>query len=70
MVDAKLRAAQKKLNDRVMGKAGVSGTAIGERGGKPCLLVYLSDGKAKKAIPRFVDGVRVVVEVTGGFEAL
>jgi hypothetical protein len=70
IVDAKLKAAQRKLTERVMGKAGVSGTAIGERGGEPCLLVYVSESKAKKAVPRSIDGVRVVVEVTGGFKAL
>jgi len=68
-VDSKLKTAQKKLTDRVMGKPGVSGTAIGERAGKPCLLVYVRDREAERAIPKRVDGVRVVVEVTGEFKA-
>ena len=69
-MDRKLEAAQKKLTDRVMGRPGVNGTAIGERDGKPCLKVYVSDTGAKKAIPRSQDGFPVVVEVSGRFKAL
>ena len=68
-MEDKMRAAQRKLTDRVMGRAGVSGTAIGERDGKPCLVVYVRDKKAGREIPRSVDGIRVVVEVAGRFEA-
>jgi hypothetical protein len=69
-LDRKLQAAHKKLTDKVMGRPGVSGTAIGEQDGKPCLKVYLSDAGAKKAIPRSQDGFPVVVEVSGPFKAL
>jgi hypothetical protein len=69
-VDPKLEAAQRKLTNRVMGQPGVTGTAIGERGGKPCLKVYVSDEKAGKTLPRTVDGFRVVIEVTGSFKRL
>jgi hypothetical protein len=51
-----------------MGRPGVSGTAIGERGGKPCLKVYVSDPKAGRSLPRAVGGYPVVVETTGSFE--
>jgi len=68
-VDRKLEAAHQKLTDRVMGWKGVSGTAIGEADGKPCLKVYLSDADVKKRIPRTVGGFPVVVEVTGSFKA-
>jgi len=64
-----LEAARRKLTDKVMGRAGISGTAVGEKGGKPCLKVYVSDGKAAKGVPRSVDGFRVVVEKTGTFRA-
>ncbi len=51
-----------------MGRPGVSGTAIGERGGKPCLKVYVSDPKAGRSLPRDVGGYPVVIETTGSFE--
>ena len=66
-MDPKLEAAQRELTNRVMGRPGVTGTAIGESGGKPCLKVYVSDEKARKALPRSVGGFRVVIEMTGPF---
>jgi len=69
-VDPKLEAAQRKLSARVMGRPGVTGTAIGELGGKPCLKVYVSDRDVAKTLPRTVDGFRVLVEVTGTFRRL
>ena len=70
IVDPKLEAAQRKLTARVMGRPGVTGTAIGERGGKPCLKVYVTDKDSGKTLPRTVDGFRVVVEVTGRIRRL
>ena len=69
-MSADIKAAHKELTARVMGKPGVSGTAIGLHGGKPCLLVYLSDKDAGKSVPRSVKGFRVVTEVSGGFRRL
>ena len=69
-MDPKLEAAQRKLTARVMGRPGVTGTAIGERGGKPCLKVYVSDRDVAMAMPRTVDGFKVLVEVTGTFRRL
>jgi len=66
-MDPKLEAAHRELTARVMGRPGVTGTAIGERGGKPCLKVYVSDQLARKALPRSVGGYRVVIEMTGPF---
>jgi hypothetical protein len=65
-----IKAAQRELNGKVMGRAGISGTAIGERGGKPCLTVYVSDSKAGGSVPKRVGGYPVVVEKTGGFQRL
>ena len=65
-----IRGAQRKLNDKVMGRPGVSGTAIGEKGGKPCLKVYLSDPEAGKSVPKNVGGFPVDAEVTGSFRRL
>ncbi len=53
-----------------MGQPGVTGTAIGEQGGKPCLKVYVRDQKTGKAMPKKVGGFPVVVEVTGSFRRL
>lgn len=69
-MDPKLEAAQRKLTTKVMGRPGVTGTAIGERRGKVCLKVYVSDKKAGKSLPRTVDGFQVVIEVTGTFQRL
>lgn len=67
---ADLNAAHDELTVAVMGREGVSGTAIGERGGKPCLKVYVDDREAGKEVPREVGGFPVVVEVTGPFRRL
>jgi len=69
-LDPKLVAAQRKLTARVMGRPGVTGTAIGERGGKPCLKVYVRERDAGKTLPRTVDGFKVVIEVTGRIRRL
>jgi hypothetical protein len=65
-----VKAAHKELTGKVMGRPGVSGTSIGERGGKPCLKVYVSDPKAGRAVPKKVGGYAVVVEKTGVFKRL
>ncbi|MGE0158121.1 MAG: hypothetical protein AB7T31_01845 [Gemmatimonadales bacterium] len=65
-----LEAACKELTRRVMGRPGVTGTAVGERGGKPCLKVYVSDREAGRSIPKDVGGYPVVVETTGSFRRL
>ncbi len=65
-----LKSAHRELTGKVMGRAGVSGTAIGERAGRPCLKVYVSDSEAGRSIPKKVGGFTVVVEQTGRFERL
>ena len=65
-----LKAAHKELTTKVMGRPGVSGTAIGERGGKPCLKVYVSESGAGKGVPKSLGGYAVVVEKTGAFKRL
>ena len=46
---------------------GVSGTAIGMRGGKPCVKVYVEkdDPRLRARLPRRAGGFPVDVEVTG-----
>ena len=65
-----VKGAHEELTGEVMGRPGVSGTAIGERGGQPCLKVYVSDSKAARAVPKEVGGYPVVVEKTGVFKRL
>ncbi len=65
-----LKSAHRELTGKVMGRTGVSGTAIGQRGGKPCLKVYVSDSKAGRSVPKKIGGYPVVVEKTGKFERL
>ena len=69
-LDSKLEKARKELTDRVMGKPGVTGTAITERGGKPCLVVYVTDSSTRPPVPGSLSGFKVVVEVTGRIRRL
>ena len=65
-----IKAAHRELTDRVMGKPGVSGTAIGMHDGRPCLVVYLREKGGGKSVPPSVKGFAVITEVTGGFRRL
>jgi len=69
-MDPKLEAAHRELTDRVMDRPGVSGTAIGEVGGKPCLKVYVVDQEGRRALPKRIGGFRVVIEMSGAFEGI
>ncbi len=65
MADPKVREAQRKLTERVMGRPGVVGTAIGMSKGSTCLKVLISDDRGRHGLPKTVDGYRVRVETTG-----
>lgn len=65
-----IESARRKLNAKVLGRDGVSGTAVGLKGGSPCLKVYVRDAAAAKAVPSSVDGFPVVTETTGTFRRL
>lgn len=67
---ADLKAAHRELTDKVMGRQGVTGTAIGRDDGRPCLKVYVSDSSVTGSLPDEVGGYRVVVEQTGRFKRL
>ena len=69
-MDPKLERAQQELTDRVMDWDGDRGTAIGERRGKPCLIVYVSDSGVGKRLPATQGGFPVVMEVKGPFRRL
>ncbi len=64
----KIADALRELTRSVMGRPGVSGTALGEKNGKPCLVVYVSDSKLGRSLPKSVEGYPVVTETTGPFE--
>ena len=64
-----MKSALDKLTKKVIDMPGVTGTAIGLSGGKPCLKVFVSGrGGASGKIPSSMDGHRVVVEKTGTFK--
>ena len=65
-----MKGALGKLTKKVIDRPGVTGTAIGLSGGKPCLKVYVKDRGAAGKIPSRIDGHRVEVEVTGAFKRL
>lgn len=62
-----IKGAHRKLTAAVMGKPGVSGTAIGQGASGPCLKVYLTDTSARSSLPKSVEGFKVVVEQTEVF---
>lgn len=66
-VSGSIDRAQRRLNRMVMGIEGVTGTAQGLRGGKPCIKVYVEkdDRRLRTSLPRSVAGIPVDVEVTG-----
>jgi hypothetical protein len=55
-----------------MGVDGVVGTAVGERGGAPCVKVFLArdDPRLRRTLPRSLGGYPVVAETTGDIRAL
>ena len=67
---ADIKAALSKLNAKVLGREGVTGTAIGQKAGSPCLKVYVKDADSGRTVPSRVDGYPVVVETTGTFRRL
>jgi len=56
---------------RLMSLSGVVGTAEGQCGGKPCILVLVErlTPALRQAIPSELEGVRVEVRETGRIEA-
>ena len=65
-----IQAAQRTLTGRVMGKPGITGTAIGLKGGKACLKVYVNGDVSPGVVPKKVGGFPVVVEKAGTFRRL
>ena len=59
--------AQKAVSRRVLGTAGVTGTAQGLKSGAPCIKVYIEadDPRLRARLPSSANGFPVDVEVTG-----
>lgn len=59
------------LSRRVLDLPGVTGTAIGLRNGRPCLMVYVSTftSALRREVPRSLRGFPVVVQEGGTFES-
>lgn len=56
---------------KLMGIEGVEGVGIGQDAiGNEAIVVYARDREAAKRVPSTVDGINVVVEVTGPIHAL
>ena len=62
----------KEHSDALLAIPGVVGVAEGQRGGKPCIRVFVTDQtpQLQQQIPRVLHGYPVVVETTGEFRAL
>jgi hypothetical protein len=69
-IDSDLRDAHRQLTEQVMGRRGVTGTAVGRHQGRPCLKVYVDGPEAGASIPRSVGGYPVVVEESGTLRRL
>ncbi|MCX2744309.1 hypothetical protein OO013_10550 [Mangrovivirga sp. M17] len=49
---------------------GVEGVAEGNKGGRQCITVFVSNEEIKNKLPKEVDGYPVKVEVTDSFNAI
>jgi hypothetical protein len=66
-----IQQVQQEHTDAWMAIPGVVGTAIGQRQGKPCILVLTAANteQVRRKIPPTVDGYPVVVQYTGEIHA-
>jgi hypothetical protein len=66
----KVLAVKEKHESRWMATPGVVGVAIGENKGKPCITILISGPTPQTdALPASVDGVPVIVEISGPMQA-
>ena len=66
-----IEQVQQEHTEAWMAIPGVVGTAIGQREGKPCLLVLAAANteQIRRKIPSTVEGYRVLVQYTGEIHA-
>ena len=62
----------KKYRQKLMSLPGVTGIAQGEYEYKPCIRVYIlrKTEELERLIPSEIEGYRVIVRESGGFQAL
>jgi hypothetical protein len=67
-----IQQVQQEHTDAWMAIPGVVGTAIGQRGDTPCILVLAASesDQIRRKIPATVEGYPVVIEYTGEIRAL
>jgi hypothetical protein len=72
MAGKTIEQVQTEHTDQWMTLPGVVGTAIGQRAGKPCILVLTSSNteQVRRQIPPIVEGYPVVVQEIGPVRAL
>jgi len=71
MPEKTIEQVQQECTDAWMAIPGVIGTAIGQREGKPCILVLTASNtvQVRRKIPSTVEGYPVVVQYTGEIRA-
>ncbi|HWO40832.1 MAG TPA: hypothetical protein VNO43_03410 [Candidatus Eisenbacteria bacterium] len=69
---AQIEQVLERHNERLLSIPDVTGTAIGERDGRPCILVFVvkKTPELMKKIPSTLEGFQVVVEETGTIRPL
>ena len=69
---ARIEDVKKRHEAELMKIKDVVGVAIGEKDGKPCLVVYVAKVSPglREAIPKQIEGVEVSIEESGEFVAL
>jgi hypothetical protein len=67
-----IEQVQQEHTDAWMVIPGVVGTAIGQCGGKPCILVFTASNseQVRRTIPPVVEGYPVVIQQSGQIRAL
>jgi len=72
MAGKTIQQVQQGHTDEWMAMPGVVGTAIGQRKGRPCILVFTDSNTepVRQRIPTTVEGYPVVIQYTGEIRAL
>ncbi len=71
MMKKKIEQIMQQHTPEWMATPGVVGVGIGENEGKPCIKIFVVEKspKLEKMLPDSIEDVRVVVQVTGEFNA-
>ncbi|MBN1973030.1 MAG: hypothetical protein JW787_05290 [Sedimentisphaerales bacterium] len=72
MSEKNIEQVQKEHTDEWMVIPGVEGTAIGQKQGKPCIIIFssIAPKKLKNLIPSIIEGYPIIIRLTGKFHAL